>query len=446
MNNLISEYENFLNKDLSIIVIFPFAHAGSDFVQGLLDNKKLINYPASQSAHALLTPDMIRLFCSEKIYKKDLNEIMLRLRRGLQRYFDPQKIQSLYDKFLENRKEISGIKLFKLMYFITAKLGEKNISEIKYLICHQHVISNNHKVEEFYFRNFNKKNIYFLFIMKDKRREISGVYRHMNEKFHSQLFHNEVKMFNRYWHRFPIMIKAELVNYFLRALYGYCHLYRFYLKYSDNSYVIKNEDFNIASEKSIRLLIKWLNLDWDENYLICTNQSKEWEAHKSTKKAKGNIFSKEHIEPFDHLPKNTVLYIELVQGFLLNEFGYEYKYIKTKTDFFKYFYILFLNNFEIKLDARRPIRYINRQPVDDESLIDRMGVLFRYLKTTKKGKNRVWNVIKQIMLISDVFIGLVCLFLFMSKTLKYVFKVQYHRVKLLYGWYLSYKHFNKKRI
>ena len=74
-----------------------------------------------------------------------------------------------------------------------------------------------------------------------------------------------------------------------------------------------------------------------------------------------------------------------------------------------------------------------------------MGVLFRYLKTIKKGKNRVWNVIKKIMLISDVFIGLVCLFLFMSKTLKYVFKVRYHRVKLLYGWYLSYKHFNKKK-
>ena len=43
MNNLVNEYENFLNKDLSIIIIAVFEHAGSDVVQGLLDNKKFIN-------------------------------------------------------------------------------------------------------------------------------------------------------------------------------------------------------------------------------------------------------------------------------------------------------------------------------------------------------------------------------------------------------------------
>ncbi len=314
-NNILDQYTKFINKELDIIVIITLGRAGSLFLEGLLDSDEIIT-----SRPISVSPSIIKIH-NEQVDKLSNGKI-LSLRNFIQRNIKNSKqvsvevFMKIFDYIVENTKEeINGLNSFKLFYFILIYMRDININNVKYLLAHQHMLDENGvNVEEFY-KKFN--NHYFIFPVKNSKIQMQSLFRHIHRALNDNIAS------------------------FYSHLYKFALAYNFYTKNKNNSYIVMNEELNNTPKETMNKLLKWLNIEYSTCYLECTNQNKPWGAIQSTKKdISGSEFSTKHIENKDNNRKIDNIYIELVHGEILYEFGYEINYIKTKLDYIKYSYLL----------------------------------------------------------------------------------------------------------
>lgn len=312
-DNVLDQYTKFINKKLDIIIIITLGRAGSLFLEGLLDSDEIIT-----SRPISVAPNIIKIH-NEQIDEL-LNEEISSFRNFLQRslknfkHISAEIFINIFDYIIENtQEEINGLNSFKLFHFIFIYIRGINVDNVKYILVHQHMLDiSGCQVENFY-KKFN--NHYFIFPVKNSKIQVQSLFRHV---------HNA--------------LKDNIASYYSH-LYRFALAYNFYIKNKNSSYILINEKLNKYPEQTMQHLLKWLNIDYSKNYLECTNQGKKWDAYKSSRKGvSGSEFSTKHIE-IENIRKVDEIYIELIHGEMLYEFGYEINYIKTKLDYIKYSYL-----------------------------------------------------------------------------------------------------------
>jgi len=306
-----------LLNDLKIVICIPVGRAGSYFFQSLMDNNdQIISFPDRFDFKSF----DLELFVNNN--KKYFNSKYNNYNSGNKFLSHDEKVKfKLCEKtFINNYNELANIKSsisnrerFILYHLAFANLINKDLRKIRYIFCHIHNLNGEElKILKNLVIDFKKPKI--IVMTRDIRETISSYLDFSHKK-------NSIRGIE--------LIKG--LHLYLTSTY--IPFFKFYneLKKPDIKIIDLNL-FHLKGENNIKKIVKWLEIEFENNMTKSTVLGEPWFGNSSSKnKINGFNKSRGKLNYSKKLSVEEIMIIERLFHQIILKFGYNLDYTMNES-------------------------------------------------------------------------------------------------------------------